>query len=54
MDLPAVTIPAWPCRNPHSGLVPGVMLVASPGAENLLFDAATALEHGLSEQENSR
>ena len=47
MDLPAVTVPAWACRDPESGLVPGVMLVASPGAEGPLLDAAAVLERGM-------
>jgi Asp-tRNA(Asn)/Glu-tRNA(Gln) amidotransferase A subunit family amidase len=49
MDLPAVTVPAWPCRDPESKLVPGVMLVTTPGAEGSLLDAAAALERGMKE-----
>jgi aspartyl-tRNA(Asn)/glutamyl-tRNA(Gln) amidotransferase subunit A/fatty acid amide hydrolase 2 len=52
LDLPAVTVPAWPCRDPESGLVPGVMLVTSPGAEGSLFDAAAALERGMAEDDH--
>lgn len=52
MDLPAVTIPAWRCRDPESGLVPGVMLVTSPGAEGSLLDAAAALERGMTENDH--
>lgn len=44
LDLPAVTVPAWKCRDPLTGLAPGVMLIASPGAEPLLLDAAERLE----------
>lgn len=44
LDLPAVTVPAWKCRDPLTGLVPGVMLVSSPGAESLLLQVAERLE----------
>lgn len=44
LDLPAITVPAWRYRDDRSGLVPGIMLAASPGAEGLLFDAAERLE----------
>lgn len=44
LDLPAITVPAWRCRDAQSGLAPGLMLVSAPGAEGLLLDAALALE----------
>ncbi|MGB5622203.1 MAG: amidase family protein, partial [Gammaproteobacteria bacterium] len=44
LDLPAITVPAWRCRDARSGLAPGLMLVSAPGAEGLLLDAALALE----------
>jgi len=44
LDLPAVTVPAWRCRDPVTGLAPGVMLVSSPGAEALLLEVAERLE----------
>jgi Asp-tRNA(Asn)/Glu-tRNA(Gln) amidotransferase A subunit family amidase len=44
LDLPAVTVPAWRCRDPQTGLVPGVMLASCPGAESLLLDVAERLE----------
>lgn len=44
LNLPAVTVPAWRCRDPATGLVPGVMLAASPGAEGMLLDVAGRLE----------
>ncbi|MGB5466647.1 MAG: amidase [Sedimenticolaceae bacterium] len=47
LDLPAISVPAWRHRDHRSGLVPGVMLVASPGAEGLLFDAAERLERAV-------
>ena len=47
LDLPAVTVPAWRYRDASTGLVPGVMLAAAPGAEGPLLDAAAALERGL-------
>jgi aspartyl-tRNA(Asn)/glutamyl-tRNA(Gln) amidotransferase subunit A/fatty acid amide hydrolase 2 len=52
MDLPAVTVPAWPCRDLQSGLVPGVMLVTSPGTEGSLLDAAAALERGMNDHDS--
>jgi len=39
-----VTVPAWKCRDPLTGLAPGLMLIASPGAEPLLLDVAERLE----------
>lgn len=47
LDLPAITVPAPAFRDPASGLVPGVMLVAAPGAEARLLDAAEVVERGL-------
>ena len=44
LDLPAITVPAWRYRDDRSGLAPGIMLAASPGAEALLFDTAERLE----------
>lgn len=44
LNLPAVTVPAWRCRDAATGLVPGVMLVGSPGHEALLLDVAERLE----------
>ncbi len=44
LDLPAVTVPAWRCRDSLTGLAPGVMLVAAPGAESLLLQVAERLE----------
>jgi len=44
LDLPAITVPSWRCRDAQSGLAPGLMLVSAPGAEGLLLDAALALE----------
>jgi Asp-tRNA(Asn)/Glu-tRNA(Gln) amidotransferase A subunit family amidase len=43
LDLPAISVPAWPDAAP---LPPGVQLVAAPGAEAALLDAAAALEAG--------
>ena len=47
LDLPAITVPAWRYRDAGTGLVPGVMLAAAPGAEGPLLDAAAALERGM-------
>ncbi len=44
MDLPAISVPAWRHRDPDTGLVPGVMLVGAPGAEDRLLDAAELVE----------
>ncbi len=44
MDLPAISVPAWRFRDPQSGLVPGVMLAAGPGAEACLLNAAEIVE----------
>ena len=44
LNLPAVTVPAWRFRDAATGLVPGVMLVGSPGHEALLLNAAERLE----------
>ncbi len=44
LDLPAVSVPAWNSRDPATGLVPGVMLASSPGAEALLLEVAERLE----------
>lgn len=44
LDLPAVTVPAWRCRDAGTGMVPGVTLAASPGAEALLLAVAECLE----------
>jgi Asp-tRNA(Asn)/Glu-tRNA(Gln) amidotransferase A subunit family amidase len=52
LDLPAVSVPAWRYRDPTTGLVPGVMLAAAPGAEGALLDAAAALETGLAGEPN--
>ena len=46
LDLPAISVPDWPDARP---LPPGIQLVASPGAEARLLDAAAALEHGFAE-----
>jgi Asp-tRNA(Asn)/Glu-tRNA(Gln) amidotransferase A subunit family amidase len=47
LDLPAISVPGWRYRDERSGLVPGIMLVVSPGAEGLLFDAAERLEEAV-------
>ncbi|MGD8956972.1 MAG: amidase [Chromatiaceae bacterium] len=47
LDLPAITVPAWRYRDDRSGLAPGIMLAASPGAEALLFDTAERLEEAV-------
>jgi Asp-tRNA(Asn)/Glu-tRNA(Gln) amidotransferase A subunit family amidase len=47
LDLPAITVPARRFRDPATGLMPGVMLAAVPGAEGALLDAAAALEAGM-------
>jgi aspartyl-tRNA(Asn)/glutamyl-tRNA(Gln) amidotransferase subunit A/fatty acid amide hydrolase 2 len=47
-DLPAITIPAWQCADPKTGLPPAVMLACAPGAEARLLDAAMALEAAIS------
>jgi Asp-tRNA(Asn)/Glu-tRNA(Gln) amidotransferase A subunit family amidase len=47
LDLPAITVPARRFRDPVTGLMPGVMLAAAPGAEGPLLDAAAALEEGM-------
>ena len=44
MDLPAISVPAWRFRDSGTGLVPGVMLAAAPGAEDTLFRAAEIVE----------
>jgi len=44
LNLPAITVPAWRCRDKETGMVPGVMLVAAPGAEALLLTVAEYLE----------
>jgi Asp-tRNA(Asn)/Glu-tRNA(Gln) amidotransferase A subunit family amidase len=48
LDLPAITVPARRYRDPATGLMPGIMLAAAPGAEGPLLDAAGALEAGMS------
>jgi Asp-tRNA(Asn)/Glu-tRNA(Gln) amidotransferase A subunit family amidase len=47
LDLPAITLPARRCRDPRTGLVPGVMVVSAPGAEGALLDVARSLEAAL-------
>jgi Asp-tRNA(Asn)/Glu-tRNA(Gln) amidotransferase A subunit family amidase len=49
MDLPAITVPAWCCKDRETGLVPGIMLVCAPGAEGTLLDVAAVLEAGISD-----
>lgn len=43
-DLSAITVPVTRCRDPRTGLTPGVMLACAPGAEARLLDAAAAVE----------
>ena len=52
MDLPAITVPAWRHRDDATGLVPGIMLVAAPGNEGGLLDAAAVLEAGIARRED--
>ncbi len=47
-DLSAITLPAWKCADPASGLPPAVMLACAPGAEAKLLDAAVVLEASIS------
>jgi len=47
LNLPAISIPAWTHRDRATGLVPGVQLACTPGAEDLLFRAAARLESAL-------
>lgn len=44
LNLPAITVPAWRCRDTGTGMVPGVMLAAAPGSEALLLSVAERLE----------
>ena len=44
LNLPAITVPAWRCRDAGTGMVPGVMLAAAPGSEELLLSVAERLE----------
>ena len=46
LDLPAISVPDWPDARP---LPPGIQLVAAPGAEARLLDAAAALERGFAD-----
>lgn len=52
LDLPAISIPAWKFRDQTTGLVPGISLICSPGAEDALFSAALQLEQGLKSAEH--
>jgi Asp-tRNA(Asn)/Glu-tRNA(Gln) amidotransferase A subunit family amidase len=44
LNLPAITVPAWRCRDVRTGMVPGVMLATAPGSEALLLSVAERLE----------
>jgi Asp-tRNA(Asn)/Glu-tRNA(Gln) amidotransferase A subunit family amidase len=44
LNLPAITVPAWRCRDAGTGMVPGVMLAAAPGSEELLLSVAERVE----------